>query len=658
MNATLGAAGVALMFGASVLGIITLLAGIRSGRRDILRAGSQLVWLVFAGAVMSVVFMQRALITRDFSMVFVAEHGSTKTPPLFNVATMWSALEGSILLWALILAAFTLAVWVKFRAQLGDPLVSWALITMLVVCGFFSLLMLGPASPFQTAATPVPVGFDGPGPNPLLQNHILMAFHPPLLYLGYVGFTVPFAFAVAALVTGRVGEGWLLATRRWTLYAWGFLTAGIVLGSWWAYEVTNWGGFWGWDAVENASFLPWLTGTAFLHSVLVQERRGMLRVWNLSLVAATFALTILGTFLTRSGVIESVHAFSNSDIGPWLIGFFAVVVAAMVALIGWRGDQLRSPGAIDSPLSREGAFLVNNVLFAGLAFVILLGTVFPLVIEAINDNRISVGRPFFDQMARPTGLVMLFLMAVAPVLPWRATTGEVLKHRLLVPAWCGAAALLIVVVLGLDGWGTLLAWLLGGFALGSAGRQLALATRRQGWRGFVGRANGGMVVHIGVIVISLAIATVTSQQRVGTFSLTPGETARFEGHTFTYTRFVTEEKANRVESSALISIDGGQEYAPAIELYADRGTRILTPSVKTSPVRDIYLALESSPQGGADGPIRLKVAIMPLTMWLWIGGGITVFGCVLSAFPGKRRRPVDPVSAPISTGQQPELAGV
>ena len=254
--------------------------------------------------------MERALITRDFTVLFVADNGSTKTPALYNFATLWGALEGSIILWALILGGYLMAVVVKFRKRLADPLVGWAIFTMLIVCIFFFWMLVGPANPFKSFSPPA--GFDGPGPNPLLQNHPLMAFHPPMLYLGYVGFTVPFAFAIAALITGRVGEGWLLATRRWTLIAWGFLTAGIILGSWWSYEVLGWGGYWAWDPVENASLMPWLTGTAYLHSVLVQERRGMLRVWNISLLCATFALTILGTFITRSGVIESVHAFTTS----------------------------------------------------------------------------------------------------------------------------------------------------------------------------------------------------------------------------------------------------------------------------------------------------------------------------------------------------------
>ena len=292
----------------------------------------------------------------------------------------------------------------------------WAMLVLFVVSAFFFALMLGPADPF-IAVNPPP-GYDGPGPNPLLQNHILMAFHPPILYLGYVGFTVPFAFAISALITGRLDENWLTATRRWTLAAWGFLTLGIVLGAWWSYETLGWGGYWAWDPVENASFLPWLTGTAYLHSVVVQERQGILRVWNLSLVIATFSLTILGTFITRSGILASVHSFTESGIGPSILGFFAVTVAVSLALIAWRGDQLRSNVRIASPASREGAFLMNNALFAAFAFVVLLGTVFPLLVEAFDGREISVGNPYFDRMTRPVGFALLFLMAVAPVLPW------------------------------------------------------------------------------------------------------------------------------------------------------------------------------------------------------------------------------------------------
>ena len=464
-----------------------------------------------------------------------------------------------------------------------------------------------------------------------------------MLFRSYVGFTVPFAFAVAALVTGRLGEGWLLETRRWTLYAWGFLTIGIVLGGWWSYEVLGWSGVWAWDPVENASFLPWLTGTAYLHSVLVQERRGMLRVWNISLVIATFSLTILGTFLTRSGVINSVHAFSEGSVGPWLLVFFALVVVASIVLIGWRGDRLRSPGSIDSPVSREGAFLANNVLFSLFAFVVLLGTVFPLVVEALQNRRLVVGQPFFDRMTKPLGLTMLFLMAVAPVLPWRKASGELLRQRLFWPAWVGVAALGFAVVIGNDGWAPLLAFALGGFAAGSAFRQLALATRRQGWRGLVGRANGGMIVHLGVIVVAVALAASGAYTRSQEFVLSRGERAEFAGHSFEFEGLVVESDAVKASLKALVRIDDGAVYAPARSKYLKQGMDIGTPSVKSGLRHDLYLTLEGNVRPG-DGEARIKVFVKPLVLWLWIGGGLLAVGTVLSAFPGRRRRPEAPVS--------------
>jgi cytochrome c-type biogenesis protein CcmF len=657
VNAALGIAGVSLGLGGSLLGMITVVSGIVRHQANLVRMGRVYVAVVFGGAVVAFVAMERALITRDFSLAYVAEVGSKATPPLFNFAALWSALEGSILLWALVLSGYIAAVTWHFRKRLEDPLVGWALVTLFVISGFFFLLMFGPANPFKEVAGAIPT--DGPGPNPLLQNHILMAFHPPMLYLGYVGFSVPFAFAVAALITGRVGEGWLLETRRWTLFAWGFLTIGIVLGAWWSYEVLGWGGVWAWDPVENAVFLPWLTGTAYIHSVLVQERRGMLRVWNLSLLCATFSLTILGTFLTRSGVLDSVHSFSESDLGAYLLAFFALSVGTAIALIAWRGDRLRSPGAIDSPVSREGAFLANNVLFAVFAFVVLLGTVFPLIVEALQDRQISVGRPYFDRMATPIGLALLFLMAVAPVLPWRKASTELLRQRLFWPAWCGVGAVVLAVAVGADGLAPLLAFGLGGFAAGAALRQVVLATRRQGWRGLVGRANGGMIVHLGVVMI--AVALVSTQAYTRQYDLAdvkPGQTVSVGGHTFTYERTTSSEDDVKREIKADVSIDGGQAYAPALQLYRASGQTIGTPSVRTGLREDVYLTLERVPE--ANGTTTLTVRLVPFVVWLWVGAGLMALGTLLAAFPGqRRRRPVEPVSAPIR-GDEPErvLVGV
>ena len=639
----LGRASLLVGLVAAVFGLLAAVSGTRQKDAKVLRLVPRFAWLTLIAAVGAFSFMEYALITRDFSLDYVQKVGSWSTPALYNFTAIWSALEGSILLWTLVLTGLTVGVAFKYRKKMSDDMVGWAMATMFFVSVFFFLLTLGPANPFGQGAPGV---LDGPGPNPLLQNHILVVFHPPILYLGYVGMTVPFAFAIGALVTGRVGEGWLVETRRWALISWGLLTLGIILGSWWSYEVLGWSGVWAWDPVENASFVPWLTATAYIHSVLVQERRGMLRVWNLSLLVATFSLTILGTFLTRSGVLNSVHAFSESDIGAYLLGFFALIVVVSVGLIGWRGDKLRAPGTIDSPISREGAFLANNVVFSVFAFVVLLGTVFPLIVEALQNRQLVVGEPFFDRLAVPIGLTLLFLMCIAPVLPWRKASGELLSQRLFWPAWGGIAALAGSVFAGATGFSSLLTFTLGGFAGGAALRQLVLATRRQGLRGFVGRANGGMVVHIGVILIAVALGASNSYTHSQELSLTKGTVARFGGHTFELVGFTEFSDDRRTTISAQVSIDGGQAYAPAVSKYKAMGTNIGTPSVKSSFVKDIYLTLEPPVKVTSDAA-KIKVFIKPMVIWLWIGGGLMGVGTLLSIFPGRRRRPTDPTSAPV-----------
>jgi cytochrome c-type biogenesis protein CcmF len=652
VNLALGQAGVTLGFLASVLGAGTLAVGLRRRNSRMLLASRSYVALVALGALLAFGFMERALLTNDFTIKFVADNGSSKTPFPYNVATLWSALEGSIILWATVLAGYLVAVTIKFRSRATDSMVGWATLTLFVVCAFFFGMMLpslGPADPFKSF-TPG-FGFDGPGPNPLLQNNVLMAFHPPMLYLGYVGFSVPFAFAIAALATGRLGEGWLLETRRWTLFAWGFLSVGIVLGAWWSYEVLGWGGAWAWDPVENASFLPWLTGTAYLHSVMVQERRGMLRVWNLTLLCATFSLTILGTFLTRSGVLDSVHAFTESGIGPTVLSFFALIVLVTVGLIGWRGDRLRAPGRMDSPLSREGSFLLNNLLFAAFAFIVLLGTVWPLIVEAANGERLSVGRPWFDFFGMVIGFLLLAAMAVAPVLPWRKTTGETLATRLQWPAWTGVAAVVLAVVAGARGLAPLGCFGLGGFAAGAALRQVVLASRRQGWRGVVGRTNGGMIVHLGVVILVVAYVASTSFQVERERTFAPGDTITLQGHTLEYVGSDVRIEGNKTIVAARVRVDGGQIYAPSLNTFRFGSQAIGTPSVRSSLVDDVYLSLVTAP--GPGDAVTLRVIIEPLAVWMWVGGGVIAIGTFLAAFPGRRRNPLDPVSAPVESAAAP-----
>jgi len=633
MNLAIGLSGIVLSLVAALSGILTIVIGLRYSRKKLLILGARYSWLVLAGMMIATFAMQRALITRDFSVKFVAEQGSSLTPPLFNIATMWSALEGSVLLWGLILAGYLVVVTVKFNGRYTDPMVAWALVVIFFVMGFFALAMIGPANPFQSFDPPI--GYDGPGPNPLLQNHILVAFHPPMLYLGFVGFTVPFAFAISALITGRLGEGWLLETRRWTLFAWGFLTAGIILGAWWAYDVLGWGGYWGWDPVENASLVPWLTGTAYIHSVLVQERRGLLRVWNLSLICATFALTILGTFITRSGILASVHAFSAGNFGGWLLVFFSIIVVVAVALIFWRGERLRSPGGMDSPLSREGAFLANNLAFAVFAFVVLLGTVFPLIVEAFQNRQISVGAPYFEKMSMPIGFTLLFLMAVAPLLPWRKAGRELLVHRVEWPAWGAALSIVIAVAVGARGALPLLGFSMAGFAGTSAVRQLALSARRHRFRGFLGRKNGGMVVHIGVILLAVGFIASSSFVDQASISLTTGEKVRIAETDVTYISSNTYTHPNRIEEEVLLEVDG-QILSPAVERFIASGQIVPAPDTRITLYEDIQVALLDPPEG-QEKKIVIQITRQPMLVWIWLGGLLMLLGTALSLFPQTRR---------------------
>lgn len=657
MNAALGQSGLVLGLLAALAGIGVTVVGLRTGRDGLLRTGRGYVWLLVAGAVIATIAMQRALLTHDFSLSYVASNDSLETPLLYTVTAMWSALQGSILLWALILSGYLAAVAVWFRKRATDPLVAWAMVVGFAVAAFFFAVMLTVSNPFAHVHGAIPT--NGPGPDPLLQNRPLVAFHPPMLYLGMVGFTVPFAFAVASLITGRLGEGWLIEVRRWTMVAWCFLTGGLVLGAWWSYQVLGWGGYWSWDPVENVALLPWLTGTAFIHSVMVQERRGMLRVWNLSLVLSTFGLTILGTTLTRSGVLDSVHSFSTSNLGPVFLSFFGLVVLVSLGLLAWRGDRLRSPGSIDSPVSREGAFLGNNLLFAAFAFIVLLGTVFPLIVQDINGSQFTVGAPYFNTMTLPIVICLLFLMAVGPALPWRKASNGLLRQRLQWPAVAAVAVVVACVAAGLRGLLPLGAFGLAAFAGTTAIRQLILATRRQGLRGLIGRANGGMIVHLGVVVIAVAFAASHAYVHQTQVTLRPGQTATFEGNTFKYLGTKEVNRPNRTALEASVIVNGSHLSQPAVSQYALSSEEIGTPAVWSQPTHDVYLTLASTPSAHG-GPASIGIIIEPLVMWVWIGGGITLAGGILSIWPGRRRRrPTQAASARVPDADEvAELAGV
>jgi len=634
MNIALGESGLVLGLLGAVAGALSLVVGTRAKRASLLRGGDSYIWLVVAGAVVATFAMQRALIGHDFTLVYVDNNDSTFTPLVYRVTAMWSALDGSILLWALVLSGYLGAMWWRLRHRRGEPLVLWAKVTGYVIAAFFFTLMLTVSNPFARVHGAVPT--QGPGPDPLLQDRLLVAFHPPLLYMGLVGFSVPFCLAIGSLVAGQSTEAWLQESRRWALFAWACLSAGIVLGMWWSYQVLGWGGFWSWDPVENSALLPWLTSTAFLHSAMVQQRRAMLRVWNISLLLATFCLTVLGTFFTRSGVLESVHSFTaDGGVGPYLLAFFGLCVAACLGLLAWRGDRLHSPGALSTPISREGAFLANNFLFAAFAFVVLLGTVFPLVVEAANGSTITVGGPFFDTMTMPIVLCLLFLMAVAPVLPWQRASLGLLRHRLAWPSLCAAGVLVACLAAGLRGFWPLLVFTLAAFAGGSALRQLFLLVRRSGPSGVLGRSGGGMVAHLGVVLIAVAFAASHAYEHQAQLSLSPGQSATFLGHKLTYEGLRSQESAGRSSLEAVVKLDG-TDYFPAVESFPLSNEAVVSPAVRSTPAQDIYLTIASAPSRSG-GPVAIGVIIEPLVLWLWTGGLVLVAGALLSFLPARHR---------------------
>ena len=646
-------------FLACVGGVVAQVRTVR-GERSRARIFAVAAVVAMAGAVG---VMQFALVTHNFSLAYVAENNATFTPLIYSITGMWSALEGSLLLWAIILTGLVWGVVHHYRGESEDSVVAWATLVLFVVSAFFIGLMVGPADPFLHNPAHV---LQGAGPNALLQDNPLVAVHPPLLYAGFVGFSVPFAFAIAMLVTGRVHDRWPLEQRRWTVLAWGALSVGIVLGAWWSYQVLGWGGFWGWDPVENAALLPWLTGTAYVHSVIVQDRRGLFRIWNLSLAIATFAFTVLGTFFTRSGVLQSVHAFASSTLGPALIVFFLVTVGAGIALIAWRGDALRSPVGVDHPASREGLFVANNILFVGFAFVVLLGTVFPLLYEAVNGTQVTVGTPYFAAVAAPVSVVLLALMGLAPLVGWRSADAGVLWRRVRVSAWAAVLLVAVLLVAGVHHLAVLAAVFLSVVAAGAALRTLkgvALAAWRRrdlasAWRA---PSTGGMIVHLGVVILAVGVVVSTSYTTRSEVALAANQRVVIDGQTVGFDGFATLNDALEKQTQLRVSVDG-HPLRPAITTFHGRSAQpVGTPAIDSNLLRDVYVTFDAvgglGNASGAQvaqnlpaGSVLLGVTVEPLLSWLWIGGLLIGVGAALSF--GRRRHVEDAAvaSEPVAVG--------
>lgn len=586
------------------------------------------VWGMLGGAVLSMLALEVALLTDNFTVSYVAETHSRQTPWLFSITTAWSALGGSIVLWCLVLAGYTATVLRQVRGT-DDRLGTGALGVLGLVSTFFFGLVTTVANPFEILPNPPA---DGPGPNPLLQENILVAFHPPLLYLGYVGFTVPFAFAISALLLRQGGVAWLRRTRRANLVAWSFLSGAIVLGAWWSYEVLGWGGYWAWDPVENAALMPWLVATAFIHSAAVQVKRGMLQAWNFVLVLATFSLTILGTFLTRSGVVLSVHSFTQSGIGPAFLGFLLVVLVGGFGLFALRGERLASLSRPESMASREGTFLINNLLLCLFAFVVLTGTTYPILLEALTGDQVSVGRPFFDRMAVPLGFGLLLTMGVGPFLPYRYAAGAVIWQRLRWPLLIASLSAAALVLSGVRAPGVVGAAFTGVVIAAGTARQLL--TSVPGWRlrnfGRVVSGQraywGGQIAHLGLALLAVVIAVTGAFGTRTTVTLDRGESTTFAGHRFTFATTEKYRAPNRQVTEPHITVrDDGRlvwTATPRVSSFRGQQQAVGTPSVQSTPTRDLYVALA----GMRSDRVTLNLYRYPLMIWMWIAGGIIAAG--------------------------------
>ena len=603
--------------------------------------------------------MEIALLTHDFSVGYVAHVGSRSVPTWVSIVSLWSSLEGSILFWGMVMGAYIAAATWLNRDRYPEYM-PYAIGVWLACGAFFSFLLAGPAQPFATVLSPAA---DGPGPNPLLQNHYLMAIHPPFLYSGYVGMTIPFGLACAALLVGRLGNDFIRPLRNFLLLPWIFLTIAIVLGGWWAYEVLGWGGYWAWDPVENASFLPWLTATAALHSAMLVERKGVLKGWTVTLVLATYLLTILGTFMTRSGVFNSVHSFTQSAIGPTLLVFLAIALLFSVFLLALRLDTFAADGKLQGGVSRDVIFLVQNLLLVLFTFTVLLGTVFPLVVEAVRGVQMSVGRPYFDRMSVPIGVALLFTMGVGPALPWGRATKEQIRHALLPPLVAAAVLAILGFALGVrNGW-TLAALFFGGFTAHVTVREMFLpigqrmkahgegpveAFRQAQARGR--RRFGAYIVHTGALIVFIAIAVSSTNGVSKEIELKQGETTSLGAYTLTFAGADRVTEPHRESVRARIDVQrGGREIGtlyPRMTYYESQREPVGTPAVHTSIAEDLYLSVHNIDP--AAGTVGLLILVNPMVGWIWIATAVMALGGLVALIPARRAPAVAraPVAVP------------
>ena len=631
--------------GVSAYGVLAPHLGARRNNWNLVRSaqfGAVLNFILVLGA--SIVLI-RAFLLDDFSVAFVWENSSTDLPLAYKISAFWGGMNGSLLFWELVLAGFTALVAFLY-SRTNREVLPYVLVTLNVIHVFLLILLVGWSNPLAVLS---PVPLEGRGLNPLLQ-HPAMAMHPPMLYLGYIGFSVPFAFAMASLIRARLDNAWVITTRRWTLSAWYALTMGQMLGGLWAYEELGWGGYWGWDPVENASFMPWLTGTAFLHSVILQEKRDMMKIWNMVLIVITFGLSILGTFIVRSGVLNSVHAFAQSEVGPAFLVFLAIVLVLATVLIFQRLRLLESRHTSDSLLSREFAFLLNNLLLVLVCFVVLLGTVFPLLAEAIRGTKLSIQAPFFNTLIAPLGVGLLYLMGVGTLIAWRHSSWSYLVRNFRWPATAGLVTMVVLAALGMRHLGALILFAGSAFTtyiiFAEFGRSVRVRMHQQG-KGFGDAALGtllrnqqrwgGALVHLGVVVMIMGLAG-TMFNREYNVTLTVGQPKDVGELRLLYTGTEVEKVRNATLRQAALEVYRGDELIstmkPARSFYPTQPDPLTEVANHRTVAQDIYIVLASENE---DGSVTLRVLINPMVMFAWFAFPLFTLGAALAIFYSPRR---------------------
>jgi cytochrome c-type biogenesis protein CcmF len=616
-------------------------------RRRLAESAQNALIGAFAATVVAAVVLLVALAHHDFSFRYVADHTSRELPLGYTLTAFWGGQEGSLLLWLLVLTGYSVAAVLTAR-RAGREVLAWVVPTLGLVGTFFALLLVFVASPYATQVAPA----DGAGLNPSLQNPY-MAVHPPMLYLGYVGLTVPFAFAMGALLARRTDERWIVATRRWTLAAWGFLGVGQLLGAHWAYVEIGWGGYYAWDPVENAALMPWLAATAYLHSVMIQEKRGMLKVWNVLLVVLAFCLSLFGTFLTRSGIIQSIHSFTQSSIGPWFLGFICLITAGSLALVFLRLPLLRTKTRLESLVSREATFLYNNLLLVALALTILWGVVYPLLSEAVTGQAATVSKPYYNFFLHSFGLPLLLLMGIGPLVAWRRASVRALGRTFLWPlsAALAAGGALLVAGAGSSRIGVV-AYTFSVFVLASIVLEFVRGTRARkalggvGWLGAFSslvarnrRRYGGYVVHAAVVLLAIGVAGSSAYQTVREQRLHPGDSMTVAGNRLVFRGFEQRTVSNHREIRANVDVYRGGSYLgrlrPGKNQYfaEDQVSNEVAIRHNTLTGGDLYLIAD---QVNADGSLDLKALDKPLVNLIWLAGLVFVGGSLIALWPDAR----------------------